>query len=328
MKRLLIFILLAAVAWFSLWGFGHFNTNAAYEKWFKDRRNAGWLAEFDAMKTRGFPNRLDTTFENITLADQNFGYQWNAEKFKLFKLVYKPNHIIALWPDQQVLKTPNQTNQIYSNDMRASIVVDDTPHQALKRANLVVEKLRATRDRASEISIDSWRLAIRSLEEMPTTIQLALQAEGVSWRPLAEAETPSLATGNIRINLSANFDSPWGFQSFEHDIPAPTEVTIQNAQATWNNFEVALTGSFTIDAQGYPTGNLKISAENWNEVREFARKAHPRATPIINALEKEFRLVPGQPNWEQPVDFPITVANQQIYLGSIPIGTAPIFWSR
>ena len=83
----------------ALWGGYWFIGSAGFEKglaaWFDERRSAGWVADYSDIKTRGFPNRFDTTISDLELADTRAGLAWSAPFFQIFTLSYRPNHIVV-----------------------------------------------------------------------------------------------------------------------------------------------------------------------------------------------------------------------------------------
>ncbi|GAA6206858.1 DUF2125 domain-containing protein [Cognatishimia sp. WU-CL00825] len=323
MKRLLIVILLGAGAWFSYWGIGHFNTNAAYETWFEDRRNSGWLAEYGSLKTRGFPNRLDTTFEGISLADQNSGLFWSTDKFKLFTLVYQPNHVIALWPNQQIVETPHQKSLISAEDLRASIVLDKTQQRAIKRANLVGKGLTIASESTTDLLLSDLRVAVRQVDDVPDTLVVAVQADGVTRRYSDNPQRVAPTIDTLLLELSIKFDQTWDRRALEQQRPQPVKISIRNAMANWGKFEIKLAGELEIDAQGYPTGNLTVRAQNWMEMLAIARKNNRHDQLTLDLLEQGLNLVSHLSDNTQAFDIPLRLADKKMFLGPVPIGTAP-----
>ena len=144
MKRLLLVILVAALGWSGFWFIGAQSLRNNISLWFENRQDTGWIAVYRAVSVRGFPNRFDTNFTNLELADPSTGWAWSVDFFQLFSLSYKPTHLIAVWPPQQKLSTPNSKLAISSADMRASLVVDDPKSLALDRSSFIAKDLTVT----------------------------------------------------------------------------------------------------------------------------------------------------------------------------------------
>ena len=124
MRFLLSITFLGAALWAGYWYLGSGGAETAIRQWFDQRRTAGWTAEFSDMQVIGFPSRFDTTFTDISLADPVTGYAWDAPFFQVLSLSYRPNHVIAVWPEEQQIKTPAGSYQIQSQKARASLIAD------------------------------------------------------------------------------------------------------------------------------------------------------------------------------------------------------------
>ena len=106
MRNLIILIIAACMLWGGYWFAGSRAVQSGLTGWFSDQQRNGWIVEYSALKTRGFPNRFDTTITDLTLVDPRSGVAWLLPNFQIFALSYKPNHIIAVWPERQSIKLP------------------------------------------------------------------------------------------------------------------------------------------------------------------------------------------------------------------------------
>ncbi|MEO1918276.1 MAG: DUF2125 domain-containing protein, partial [Paracoccaceae bacterium] len=105
MRGLITLTLVLALSWSGWWFFGTAAQKTAIETWMQERREAGWIAEVDDFNVTGFPNRFDSVFIGLTLSNPRASWTWQAPRFQLIALSYKPNHIIAVWPDTQTYTT-------------------------------------------------------------------------------------------------------------------------------------------------------------------------------------------------------------------------------
>ena len=81
------------------------------------------MAEAGSLDVQGFPNRFDTVFTDLVLADPATGLAWEVPQFQINALSYTPHHVIAVWPDRQLVATPQEKFLVESRDMRASLVI-------------------------------------------------------------------------------------------------------------------------------------------------------------------------------------------------------------
>ncbi|MBR9843207.1 MAG: DUF2125 domain-containing protein, partial [Rhodobacteraceae bacterium] len=173
MKRLLIVILVLTFGWSAYWYIGATKAKSGFDGWFAARQTDGWLAETSDITVSGFPNRFDTTFSDVALADPGTGVAWEAPFFQLFALSYRPNHLIAIWPHEQTLAFPDQRVTVQSEDMKASLVVAGTPSLPLERSNFAVDALALVSDAGWSLSAETLRLAMHKDPEADARYRMA-----------------------------------------------------------------------------------------------------------------------------------------------------------
>ena len=149
MSRIVFVVFALAALWAGYWVIGSRALETRLTAWLDARRAEGWVAEAGAVTVRGFPNRFDTTIETLTLADPETGVAWSMPFFQILALSYRPNHVIAVWPDTQVLATPAERLDIASERMRGSVVFRPDTALALDRTTIVMENVGLT-------SADGW----------------------------------------------------------------------------------------------------------------------------------------------------------------------------
>ena len=159
MARIMIMaIALAAGGWGGYWMIGSGAQQQSIERWLQNRAQNGWVANYSAVEVRGFPNRFDSTVTDLELADPEYGWSWSAPQFQMLQLSYRPNHVIAVWPDRQVVATPEARVDVASDDMRASIIFEPDTDLALNRATLTLGNVRLNRRDGWTSGIDDRRI--------------------------------------------------------------------------------------------------------------------------------------------------------------------------
>lgn len=326
MKRLLVFILVAAFAWSGLWVIGARSVKTGFATWFQERRDQGWHAEYQELSVLGFPNRLDTTFDQITLADPDTGLAWAAPFFQVFALTYKPNHLIAIWPHNHVLSTPTQKLSIQSTDMRASLVVAAGATIPLERSNLVIQDLKITSDAGWEGAAESFRVAVKKQEGSKARYQLAVEADGftppAALRPLGTTGLPK-SFQTLRANITAEFSTPWDRFAIETKRPQLTTLNIKLAEGTWGHLHIQATGKLNVDITGLPTGNITVRARNWHDIIAVARQSGRINSTVLDAISKGLTLLSGLSGNPETLDIPLGFRKGMILIGPVPIGPAP-----
>lgn len=328
MKRLLIVILVAALGWFAYWFIAAQTARSAYESWFDARRAEGWQAHYSALNLRGFPNRIDTTFDALQLADPETGFAWEAPFLQIFALSYRPNHLIAVWPNTQQLATPLQKLDVNSEDMRASFVVQAGTDLAFARANIATDGLAIISDAGWQIKAEALRAALAQDEENETLYHLALQGQGVAppafLRNTALPETMSA----LDLDASLGFDRSWDRRALEERRPQPTQIDLRLLKAQWGGMLIEATGDMITDAQGVLNGELTLRAKEWANLIETAKQSAQLDPMLIDGAEQLLRLMASLSGPGDDIDLTLTFKNGRIWAGLFPLGPAPVLVLR
>lgn len=328
MRRLLIVVLVAALGWFAYWFIVAQAARTGYESWFDSRRTEGWQAEYTELQLRGFPNRIDTTFDNIQLADPETGFAWDAPFFQIFALSYKPNHLIAVWPNTQTLSSPLQKMAIGSADMKASAVFHANTNLALRRANFATDSLNVTSDAGWSVTADSIRVALAQDEGNETSYQIALQGQGVA--PPAALRSAALPETMSALDLDATlgFDRPWDLRALEERRPQPKAIKLRNLKAQWGPMLVQAVGDMTANDVGVLDGELTLRAKEWQAMLEMARGSGQIDPFVIDGAEQLLRLFSSLSGPGEDIDLTLTFRNGRTYAGLLPLGPAPVIFLR
>ena len=335
MRLLLTLILTIAALWSGYWFLGSGGVITEFENWFEKRRAEGWVAEYAELDVRGFPNRFDTTFTDLDLADPDTGLAWEAPFFQILALSYRPNHVIAVWPNEQLIATPLQKYDLRSTDMRASVVVEAAPELALERTTLTAEALEITpRGQEQGTTMRALTLAAeRSLTTSASTYRLGLSADGLApslpWRKMVDPNgTLPETLDALNADLTIEFDKPWDRSAIEDARPQPREISVKLAEARWGRLELQAAGKVTVDAAGIPTGEITIKARNWREILELAVNSGTIPSGFAETLEDGLSLISQLAGNPKTLDVPLDFADGYVKLGPVPIGPAPVLRLR
>jgi hypothetical protein len=328
MKRLLFVIVLLACIWAGFWLSASTGLKSAFETWFEDRRAQGWVAEYSDLSVKGFPNRVDTHFSDLQLADPRTGWAWEAPFFQLLALSYRPNHVIAVWPNEQLLATPTQKIDITSNSLKASVVLAAGTRLPLTRANLVAETLTLqTRDQQAT-TMTALRAAIQQDEGAPQTYRFAVEAEDfappMSVRGLIGASDALPRTFSaLRAQFRVGFDAPWDLDAIERQRPQPTHLDLTLAEARWGNLEIWLAGQADVDESGTMTGKFTIKLRNWRDILRMAVNSGQIPQGLGDQMEKGLGLLSQMAGNPNTLDVPLDLRRGIAFLGPIPVGSVP-----
>ncbi|WP_299425361.1 DUF2125 domain-containing protein [uncultured Shimia sp.] len=331
MRLLTLLVLLAALAWSGFWLVGYGALTAAMPKWFEDRRAEGWVAEYDDLSVSGFPSRLDSTFENLTLADPQTGVAWDAPFFNLHALTYRPNHVIAVWPNSQTLAIPGEKLSVTTGDMRASLVLDPGTDLTLNRANVAIENLGVTSTANWQLAASGVNLAMHRDSADTRAYRLAFKADDLT--PPAGYALPNgidlpRSFSSFRADLTATFDRLWDRTAIEHARPQPVSLDLTLAEVIWGDLQLHAAGKVSIDASGYPTGEVTIRAVNWRDILNVARHSGHLPVSVLDTVEQALGFIAQLSGNAKELDIPLTFSNGATKLGPLPIGPAPRIFLR
>lgn len=335
MRFLLGLIVVLALGWSGYWFVGAGAARSGFETWFDARRADGWVAEYDTLDINGFPNRFDAGFTDISLADPETGLAWEAPFFQILALSYKPNHVIAVWPDRMRLATPLRKYDLQSGDMRASLVLEPDTGLGLDRATLVAKGLVVMPVGTDE----PWRAGSLTLavEQVPADSEpnyhLGLEAQGLAppaaWlRKVAPDGGLPDRFETLRADLQVTFDKPWNRSAIEEARPQPRAIRLKLAEATWGQLSLQAAGTVSVDARGLPTGTVTIKAQNWREIVRLARDTGTVNAALLDTVEDGLALLSRVAGNPRTLDIPLEFARGQVWLGPVPLGPAPVLRLR
>ncbi len=328
MKKLLIVILVAGFGWAAYWWIGATSAKSAFQGWFEQRRAEGWLAETSDITVRGFPNRFDTTFSDLSLADPDTGLAWDMSFFQLFALSYQPNHLIAVWPNDQNISTPDQKLVLKTSDMRASLVVQPGAALALERANLVVEDASMASSQGWQTVAAQFRMAAQHLENSDGSYRFAVEAAGFAppslFRLRADPHGRLPDTfSTLKADMVVTFDRQWDRFAIESARPQPVEIDLSLAQARWGDLELWVAGKVKVDALGSPKGEITVRATNWQDIIRLARDSGDVPAQLLDAVEGALNMLSGLSGNPDMQSVPLRLKGGKVLLGPVPVSDAP-----
>jgi hypothetical protein len=317
MKRLILLVLVGVVGWTGFWFVRAQSLRGSVEDWFEARRDDGWTAEYSALRVRGFPYRLDLTVEDIDLNDPERGTGWQAPFFQVLSLSYKPNHVILVFPDEQVLTLPEAVHEITSEGLKASLVTEGDDE--VERFNLEADVLNVTRE-GTDVALAGLRLAFERPGEEDDLYRLGIVAQD-----MASPQTPVTdgSTAGLTVQAEIGFDRPWTVRSVEDTRPQPRQIDLTMIDYQVDDLQLNLAGALEVDAKGQPYGELVLRAVNWKTLLEQARRSGEIPEGFARTLEQGLTLAAGLSGRKDTLDLPLRFEGKTVSLGVIPLGSAP-----
>lgn len=328
MRKLIFLILGLSILWFGYWFVGSSAVENGFRSWLEQERSQGIQTQYETLATRGFPNRFDTTVTGLSVRDPVSGLGWSAPFFQIFALTYKPNHIIAVWPNRQTVQTATDEISVNNDHLRASVVFKPGPSLAFDRASLETENLSLVSDNGWTTDLGAALASARQSVARTNSYDLALTADGL--RPpkaIRELFGPgsNLPATLEHIVMAAvlEFDRPWDRYVADGSTPVLQAISIEKFQAEWGNLGLAADGEVQVDRAGVPTGRINIRAKNWREMFQIAVRAgfvDPNVSQTAENLLEILAQLSGDPD---TLAAPLSFQNGRMSFGPIPLGMAP-----
>ncbi len=338
MRILLAIVITLAAAWAGYWFIGSAALRSGLAAWFDARQAEGWVAEYTDLSVQGFPNRFDTSLTDVTLADRASGLGWQAPFFQVLTLSYTPNHVIAVWPQVQQLRTPQRSYALTNQDMRASMVVAPSTALAPRRITLTAKSIALTPDDAS----GAWSAATLRLAAERTgdavgnghaRYHLGLAASDVALpaEVMAQVDTEGSLPRVIETAIAdatVDFDVPWDRRALEVARPQPTRLAIKNAEIRWGAMTLTASGVLSVDLVGRPDGTLTITARNWRQILDAATRMGALMPEIAETVERALSVLADLSDDPKSLEMPLRFGGGNIWIGPLPIAPAPVLHLR
>jgi hypothetical protein len=328
MRKLLFLLVLGTVLWSGYWFVGSSVLRQGAEQWFADQAAQGVTAEKTSLSVVGFPNRFDLTVEGLRLADPQSGIGWDAPFAQVFAMTWKPWHIIAALPPEQVVTLPDQAITIAAEGLRASLRARPTTDVPL--AAVIVESgaLKATSSQGWTAGVDRFIASVLAAEGATSDYDLALDIAGLAPDPALMARLtaddglpPTIATIQLRAvaSLTAPLDRHAGITR-----PQLAALDLGQALINWGELSATAKGSIAPDDQGFAAGRIEVAVTNWERMVAAlvaAGVVKPELSQTVENMMAALAKASGDPT---VLNLPLVLEDGWMSLGPLPLGPAPM----
>lgn len=325
---------------FGLWGGYWFVGSTALETGLKDYLSTRHSTSdpvhvgYSDLSVRGFPNRFDTRLSDISVTNAARNIRWQAPFFQIHALSYKPYHIIAALPNRQTLQLPAQKLQIDSAEIKGSVVflagsLLESELQ-IERSSFVANSVTVTSDMGWETSVKHASIATRPTPADALHYDLVVSADNIALPTALRAMIdpahlqPALFDA-LSINATLGFTHPWNLLAKGSDTPVLNDITVNSLTLLWDDLRLSASGALQVDPNGFLTGQLALSATNWQKMYRLAESANAVDPDFAQVIQNGLRGLAAMSKGENEITAPLIFANGQMSLGPLPIGPAPRF---
>ena len=326
-----VLIVLGAGGWSLWWYAGARGQEAGIEAWLDAQRKRGWVAEAGIVEVEGYPLEFRLRATDLNFSDPRFGWFWAAPELRAKSLSYEPTRIVVTWPGRQNVIVPGDQIEIRSEGAGTTLDLRPGTDMELRQAATDVTKLRITGTRgwsagAKSVSID---VSERSEGDAPAN-SYALTAEAADLilpKAIIERIDPTgwLRPRIDRFTIKANgaFEEALSRRTMESGRSVLTQATIREAGFEWGDMRLVVSGSFTVNAQGYPEGEIFVEAHEWRQMVRLTTRAGLIDQGTGNAVIKAIEFVNALAGGREELRAPLTLKGGKIRLGPFAVADAP-----
>lgn len=334
--RKLLFLLVALVAlWSGYWFVGSYAVRNGVNTWFANAAGQWLTAENSGVTVAGYPNRFDLTVDGLKLADPASGAAWQAPFVQVFAMTWKPWHIIAAFPPEQVVTLPGQAVTIGSTGLKASLRAKPSLDLPLAEVRLAGTTLALASDRGWTLGLGEFTIALRADEALgpagydfgfdlaPLTpdpgFLSAVKAVTIPDLPPSDLpDTVETLGGSIYLTLSAPLD-----RNVATAKPYLTRIEINQLNLAWGKLALSAKGTVEADDQGFASGEITVDVTNWDRLPAILVAAGVVKPEVAPTIARGMQALASQSPDLAILTLKLTLAEGQMSFGPFPLGPAP-----
>ena len=279
MSQLRIMLILGvglAVIWSGYWVYATQKNATRIERLLSPKSDAHWRFVADNYKQRGFPNRVDASFEAPRLEAWDRALVWSGPFLQDFRLSYRLGHSMLIFPPSQSLAVFGDLYEIASESTRASVV-------------------RVT-DQAKRIVLESEKLSLRggnvALEIEHIEAAFLIEADKIRFRLILRHSTKDEAIAAPLLVAEGHIAS---LDERPLSIMENAPFALQLSSLQINGKAALKRSTFEIGPKTPLRGSLKLAPETVDLV-----KGNKILTALLNFAElkldmNELRIIEIQP---------------------------------
>lgn len=308
MKRLVIVILVAALAWSGAWFWQAHAQRNAIIRWAEDQAARGISVTWDDLAIRGFPNRLDSTFTRVVARDAQSGTEVEAPLLQVLSMVWNKDHVIAALPQGAKLARDGKTYTLDGDGIRASLVSDG---DVIRRFHLEAAVLNLSGDTSAAMSEVTGAI---TLAEDATAYHVAFNAGDFAL---------SAPAGPGALRLDAMIRVAEGAPTRSITLKDMTGIRLTRLELEQDALTLAAAGDVDVGADGVLSGEISVRADNLSDALATERAAGRLAPGELLALEQAVSLFSGLSGRDDSIDVTFEFRGGKTWVGILPLGPAP-----
>ena len=328
MRRLIWMCLVGATIWCLWWAGASTFLRGGVETWIAARAAEGWQAEVQGIEGGGFPDTLVTQLIKPHFSDPQTGVTFSSSSLRFEAKAYWPGFARIVLPEDAIqISTPDGSFDIVMSNGLLKTDLNPGTKLQLRELAWTAGPWGVTSGQGALVSADSLNL---SMTQGDVKESYSFDVSAQSLRPgdvprgrLAIPDHWPIAFDTLEMDMDVRFDRPWDLRSLEDRRPQPRRIDLHLAEAAWGDVKINIAAELDIDDVGAATGDLSLQAQNWRDLLILAETAGLLPSGVREQAERalgQFATLSGNPN---TIDVKLTFKDGSMFLGFIPLGTAP-----
>ncbi|MCD9149581.1 DUF2125 domain-containing protein [Pseudophaeobacter flagellatus] len=329
--RLLKYLCLGAAVWVLYWGLAAWGLRSGLEGWFDAQARQGWQVSHGQLSTAGFPLRHRTRIDQPLLADPGTGAAWSADWLDLDTPALWPGALTLSFPEtEQRFSVFDQSSTLTAQDMTAEMQLAPGAALTLERLVLRAQGWKILQQKATtpQWQAQDLELTLQQQSAPPRQYDLRMAitgfAPGGAFRRISQlAHDLPKQFDALQLQGTVDFDTPWDRRALEQRRPQPRQITLTLAEAKWGEMHFRASGQLQMDDQGRATGDLALQVRNWRAILDMAERSSLLPPQTRAAMERVLALFSSPAGEGEKINTTLRFQQGQMWIGPLPIGTAP-----
>lgn len=325
-------LVIVTLIWGAWWYIATGGMQRGVSTWLEERKNDGWQADIGTMTRAGFPLRIGTTLDGLTLNDPATQSALLVPELTLSTPIYWPGHAAMRMPAQPVTLSTRQ------GILTLTTAGAEAALRLYPGTSLQLEGMRA---QSSDIAVDIATKRVLGIQTLTTTVEqtadpqtydIDLNATGFAPGSVIRdaLRLPSAwpdAFETLIADMTVTFTQPWD-RSALADRPQPAVIQLDRMEAVWADLRISLTADLTVAPGGVPSGKVQVQAQNWQRMLDLATTGGAISPQLRPQIETGIALLSGLSGRSDTLDLEITIEDGRMRMGFVPLGPAPLLIIR
>jgi hypothetical protein len=320
MRFLTALVIVAAVGWGGYWFVGERALDHGVSRLLENTPEV----QVASYEVHGFPNRFDVTLNEPRYESGRAG--WSAPFFQVFALSYRLNHIIAVFPNEQIVTLDGVEWLVRSDDMRASVVAQATTNLGLDRTSFIADALRLRTDSGTFLA-ETTRLATRAIDDSSAQHDIALEVlamhpDAALLASLDPTDSLPAVIDRLRVAAEVTFDRPID-RHINTSRPQVSGLNLRSFRLEWGDVMVDVSGNLAVDRRGFLNGTMTVRIENLTLALETARRLGLWPEEMHPMITRAAGVMASMSDQADTINAPFIVDAGVVRFGPIVLGELP-----